>query len=118
MIDHVNLPVRNLATSKAFYDPLLATLGMKPLMVDSEIVGYGQNTWVFGIEVSTGEIPQIHLAFKAKTRDHVIAFHKTALSNGAACNGTPAQRDAYGPHYFAAFIIDPNGHNIEAVFRG
>ncbi len=118
MIDHVNLPVSDLAASRAFYDPLLALLGLKPLVVAADVVGYGIDHCVFGIIPTTGHVAPAHLAFKAVTPDQVYVFHDTALLLGAACNGAPGPRDAYGPAYFAAFVIDPDGHNIEAVLRG
>lgn len=118
MIDHVNLPVSDLKTSKPFYDAILATLGMGALVVEDDVIGYGQNYWAFGIVQTSGLIPPMHLAFNANSRDQVVAFYDTALAMGATSNGAPDLRAAYGPSYFAAYVLDPDGHNIEAVLRG
>lgn len=118
MIDHVNIPVTLLARSERFYEAALAALGYAVVGRDGPAVGFGTDSWMFGIEESEGHFPPLHVAFAAPSRDAVRAFHATALAIGGHCNGAPGLRDMYGPDYFAAYVLDPDGHNIEAVFRG
>ena len=118
MIDHVNIPVSDLAAARALYEAALAPLGLPVLMQDGPVLGFGTDRWVFGIEETTSPIIPLHLAFVASTRDQVTEFYDKALAGGAKSNGAPGLRESYGPGYFAAYIIDPDGHNIEAVLRG
>lgn len=87
---------------------------------DGVVVGFGTNPHdMFEIRQTSEKVPlsaSAHIAFVAKSEDAVRAFHKTALELGAKDNGAPGLRD-YEPGYFAAFIVDPNGHNLEAVFK-
>jgi catechol 2,3-dioxygenase-like lactoylglutathione lyase family enzyme len=118
MIDHVNLPVSSLQTSRAFYEAALAPLDLPFLMEDGGAVGFGASTWSFGIVQESSAFPALHVAFAAKTREAVRAFYRAALDSGATDNGAPGPRPKYGPGYFAAFVRDPDGHNVEAVCRG
>jgi catechol 2,3-dioxygenase-like lactoylglutathione lyase family enzyme len=115
MIAHTTLPVGRYAESKAFYAAVLATLGYRNNMEFGESAGFndGENTdfWISAID----PVVPLHLAFQAKSRAQVQAFHKAALAAGAKDNGKPGYRD-YSPGYYAAFVLDPNGHNIEAVW--
>jgi catechol 2,3-dioxygenase-like lactoylglutathione lyase family enzyme len=115
MIAHTTLLVKDYAKSKAFYSSVLATLGYRQNMEYGESAGYndGKNT-DFWISAEKKVVPT-HLAFEARNRKQVEAFHKAALKAGAKDNGRPGYRD-YSPGYFAAFVIDPDGHNIEAVW--
>lgn len=115
MIAHTTLPVSDYAASKAFYTKVLATLGYRQNMEYGESAGFndGDNT-DFWITAERAVLPT-HLAFQAANRQQVDAFHKAALAAGAKDNGGPGYRD-YSPGYFAAFAIDPDGHNIEAVW--
>lgn len=119
MFDHVKFGVRDFAASKAFYLKALAPLGV-------ELIGEGVPT--YGIELSTpgGSVSlclfqteeqpaHLHLAFVAQTREQVDAFYRAALAAGARDNGPPGLRPKYHANYYAAFVIDPEGHNIEAV---
>jgi catechol 2,3-dioxygenase-like lactoylglutathione lyase family enzyme len=117
MIDHVNLPVSDLNRSKVFYDAVLAALGVQPLVSEEDVVGYGTDHWSFGVEATEGAFAPLHLAFRAPTNAQVLAFYGAALAHGGVDNGAPGPRPEYGPSYFAAFIRDPDGHNIEAVCR-
>ena len=112
MIAHTTLPVSDYAESKAFYTNVLSTLGYRQNMEYGESAGFndGENT-DFWISAEKPVVPT-HLAFQAGNRKQVEAFHKAA---GAKDNGGPGYRD-YSPGYFAAFVIDPDGHNIEAVW--
>ncbi len=115
MIAHTTLLVKNYAKSKAFYTNVLATLGYRQNMEYGESAGFndGKNT-DFWISAEKKVVPT-HLAFEARNRKQVEAFHKAALAAGAKDNGRPGYRD-YSPGYFAAFALDPDGNNIEAVW--
>jgi catechol 2,3-dioxygenase-like lactoylglutathione lyase family enzyme len=118
MIDHFNLPVSDLAGSRRFYERVLGPLGFRSLMRDGDAVGFGVDTWAFGIVATPRPIPKLHLAFRADSRDAVDHFFREAIDAGGQPNGLPGIRAAYDPAYYAAFVIDPDGHNIEAVCRG
>lgn len=115
MIAHTTLPVRDFAKSKAFYTDVLAQLGYRQNMEEGESAGFndGKNT-DFWISSEKTVVPT-HLAFRARGRKQVEAFHRAALSAGAKDNGAPGYRE-YSPGYYAAFVIDPDGNNIEAVW--
>lgn len=118
MFDHVKFGVTDYAASKAFYLQALQPLGV-------EIVSEGVPS--YGVELSadgksslclfqTQEKPaQLHVAFVAQSREQVDAFHRAALAAGGKDNGPPGLRPQYHPNYYAAFVIGPDGHNIEAV---
>jgi catechol 2,3-dioxygenase-like lactoylglutathione lyase family enzyme len=118
MFDHVKFGVSDFAASKAFYASALEPLGVA-------IVAEGEPA--YGVELcaagptslclfQTDEKPaHLHLAFSAATRQQVDAFHRAALAAGGRDNGAPGLRPHYHPHYYAAFVIGPDGHNLEAV---
>ena len=116
MIDHLSLPVSAFAASKAFYTKALAPLGYAPLMAFDDAAGFGAgqkpDLWIVA---ATGPVSTIHVALAAATRAEVDAFHGAALAAGARDNGGPGLRAHYHPTYYAAFVLDPDGHNIEAV---
>jgi len=118
IVDHVNLPVANLARSRRFYEITLEPLGYKFLMQDGRAIGFGIKNWNFGIVETQPPFPPIHLAFSASTTDQVVGFFEAALRADARSNGAPGLRTQYHAGYYAAFVLDPDGHNIEAVFRG
>jgi catechol 2,3-dioxygenase-like lactoylglutathione lyase family enzyme len=115
MIAHTTLHISNYRKSKAFYRKVLAELGYKNNMEYGQSAGFndGKNT-DFWISKEKKVVPT-HLAIQAKNRKQVEGFYKAALAAGAEDNGAPGYRD-YSPGYFAAFILDPDGHNIEAVW--
>ncbi len=117
MIDHFNLPVSNVSKSFEFYTQVLALLGYKPLFQDQDAFGFGQNHWQFGIYPVTGVITPLHIAFRAADRTQVDEFFAVAVQSGAESNGKPGSREQYGPGYYAAYVLDYDGHNIEAVYR-
>jgi catechol 2,3-dioxygenase-like lactoylglutathione lyase family enzyme len=117
MIDHVNLPVSDLARATRFYTQVLAELGVPPLIVDVNAQGFGHEDWGFGIVATQGPITALHVAFVAPDRPSVDRFHRMAISLGARDNGAPGLRETYDPNYYAAFVIDADGHNVEAVCR-
>jgi catechol 2,3-dioxygenase-like lactoylglutathione lyase family enzyme len=124
-LDHITLYVSDYARSKAFYDRALAPLGILPVMEFGEGCGYGRDGkpdfWI-GVGPSSFQRPEqlkiitaTHVAFSARNRDEVDAFHAAALAAGGHDNGAPGIRAEYHPTYYAAFVLDPDGHNIEAV---
>jgi catechol 2,3-dioxygenase-like lactoylglutathione lyase family enzyme len=123
MIDHTGIGVANVARSAAFYDATLAALKLRrvaqlPEHTGTDGIGYGQDFPVFWIDRFHPHSVQQHVAFAAKSRAEVDAFHAAALKSGGADNGAPGLRaGGYPPGYYAAFVRDPDGNNIEAVFR-
>ena len=115
MIDHVTLRVRDLAASKAFYLAALAPLGYKLGMEFPDGAGLGAGGKLDFWLVQDPESRPQHLAFSASDRAGVGAFHAAALAAGGSDNGPPGLRLDYHPNYFAAFVLDPSGHNLEAV---
>ncbi len=116
MLDHISLSVTDTTKAQAFYAKALAPLGYKLV---SEYEGG------FGIGVESGSTiwagkgpaqkPIAHLAFRAADRKQVDAFYKAAMAAGGCDNGKPGPRENYSPTYYAAFVLDPDGNNVEAV---
>lgn len=117
MIDHVTIRVSNLDTTKEFYLKALAPLGYKLLHDEAEFFGLGKDdkidTWFTTHQANSGPV---HIAWKATSKEEVDAFHKAALEAGGKDNGTPGIRHEYHNNYYGAFVLDPYGNNIEAVF--
>ena len=115
MIAHTSLPVSNYPRAKRYYSAVLQPLGYTNNMEYGESAGFndGKNTdfWITHRKV----IVPLHLAFEARSSSEVKAFHAAALAAGGRDNGAPGYRD-YWPGYYAAFVYDPDGHNIEAVW--
>ena len=116
-LDHVGLDVSDYDTSKAFYDKALAPLGMRLMMEPIELVGgYGDDFPCFWIgQRQRGPDSGVHVAFRVEDRETVDAFHAAALAAGGKDNGEPGVREIYHPHYYGAFVLDPDGNNVEAV---
>lgn len=123
MIDHTGINISNFDKSKNFYTKALAPLGYQLLKeFDASVTGFISLAG-FGIDgepdfwITQGEVntPRIHIAFRAETREMVQAFYTAALKAGGRDNGAPGLRPNYHPDYYAAFVLDPDGHNIEAV---
>lgn len=123
MLDHVGLVVSDLKRSVAFYKAALAPLGITMLMEVTPEMSGGEGHAGFGSEgkayfwISTGKDHKghTHVALTAKDRASVEAYYQAALKAGGKDNGLPGLRPHYSEHYFAAFVLDPDGHNIEAV---
>jgi catechol 2,3-dioxygenase-like lactoylglutathione lyase family enzyme len=124
MIDHIGFAVSDIGRARNFYRAALGPLGIELMMeygpemtqAGGTAIGFGRDGnpffWV-GDNERVGE--GTHVAFKAETRAQVDAFHAAALAAGGRDNGAPGPRPHYGPNYYAAFVLDPDGVNIEAV---
>lgn len=124
MLDHIGFAVSDIVRSKAFYDAALGALGLELLMTATPdqtesggtALGYGREGipffWI-GDNEAVGE--GLHVALAADSRAAVDAFHAAALAAGGRDHGAPGLRPHYGPDYYAAFVLDPDGANIEAV---
>jgi catechol 2,3-dioxygenase-like lactoylglutathione lyase family enzyme len=121
MLDHVGFEVTDFARSKAFYESALEPLGIRLLMEFEGAAGFGEETehgpkpffWI----TARGRPPVsgAHVAFGVRSTDEVDAFHAAALAAGGTDNGAPGPRPIYHPGYYGAFILDPDGNNVEAV---
>lgn len=131
-LDHNGIGVADIKKSARFYDAALEALDLRPIVritksfgvtenaADPELggVGYGVDYPIFWLDVFHPHSVKQHTAFRALTRREVEAFYEAALSAGGRDNGAPGLRSGgYPPGYFAAFVFDPDGNNIEAVFR-
>lgn len=123
MIDHTGVNVSNFEKSKEFYSKALAPIGYSLLMEvpasvtgHTDAAGFGEPSkpdfWIGEGSVSR---PPTHLAFRVNSRRLVDAFYQAAMEAGGRDNGAPGLRPHYHPDYYAAFVLDPDGHNIEAV---
>jgi catechol 2,3-dioxygenase-like lactoylglutathione lyase family enzyme len=116
LIDHASIPVRRLAAARKFYVEALGAIGMKINMDVGEAFGMGsKNEKIFWISKSAKAGGEAHFAFRVDHREEVDAFYAAALRAGGEDNGAPGPRPDYGPNYYAAFVYDPEGNNIEVV---
>lgn len=123
MIDHIGFPVSDFERSKAFYAAVLAPLGIR-LLLEMDLsdgggpagyAGFGASRPQFWIGTGMPLTGRLHVAFTAADRAQVRVFHEAALAAGARDNGPPGLRPHYHANYYGAFVLDPDGHNIEAV---
>lgn len=115
-LDHVSLPVRRLAAARKFYVAALGTIGMTVNMDMDDAFGMGsKNEKIFWLVKDPKASGGTHFAFRVDHRDEVDAFHAAALRAGGEDHGPPGLRPHYGPNYYAAFVLDPEGNNIEVV---
>jgi catechol 2,3-dioxygenase-like lactoylglutathione lyase family enzyme len=113
VIDHVTIRVSDFEASKAFYSCVLAPLGLEP-RADETLTEWGD----FSIAPDDKPVAQnVHIAFPAKSREEVDAFHRAAMEAGYRDNGPPGERPIYHKGYYGAFVLDPDGNNVEAVFH-
>ena len=127
-LDHVSLTVGDYARSKAFYEKALAPLGITLIMEFGQACGFGRHGkpefWMgtgpssFQKAEQLRSITPTHIAFAAESRAQVEAFHAAAFAAGGKDYGAPGVRAHYHPSYYGAFVLDPDGHDIEAVFHG
>ena len=118
MIDHVSVIVSDYARSRAFYLQALAATGHSKLveLPDGQTAGFchadGSDFWIRQGEATR---PPVHVAFRVASRAAVDAFYRAAIAAGGRDNGPPGSRPRYHAHYYGAYVLDPDGHNIEAV---
>jgi len=123
MIDHIGISVSNFTASKAFYTQTLAPIGYQLLMElpvaitgRHDVAGFGEPPKPdFWISSGTPNMPPVHISFRVNKRSLVDAFYTAALAVGGRDNGPPGLRSHYHPNYYGAFVLDLDGHNIEAV---
>ena len=120
MLDHVSIGVRDIARSRHFYDAVLATLGYRCLLEGDHYAGYGHGNPEFWVNTSPAPVPAddrsgLHFSFVASSPAAVDAFHAAALAAGGLDNGKPGLRPDYGPTYYAAYVVDPDGYRLEAL---
>ena len=117
MIDHTGIGVSDYARSKAFYTAALAPLGIELIMEPmGAAAGFGvHGKPFFWLEAQRTPATEVHVAFLAEDRATVDAFHAAAVAAGGADNGAPGLRAIYHPDYYGAYVLDPDGNNIEAV---
>lgn len=115
MLDHIALRTKKFAALVGFYEACLEPLGYAKLAAYEGGAGFGKETPSLWIGDSKEGPSSVHLAFESPTRKAVDAFYKAAIAGGAKDNGKPGIRADYSPTYYAAFVIDPDGNNIEAV---
>jgi catechol 2,3-dioxygenase-like lactoylglutathione lyase family enzyme len=127
MIDHTGVIVADVARSRAFYAAALAPIGYAVLAEipaavtgSTDVIGFGEppkpDFWISGATAARPvNHPALHVAFRVTRRAQVDAFYHAAISAGGRDNGAPGPRPHYHPHYYGAFVLDPDGHNIEAV---
>jgi catechol 2,3-dioxygenase-like lactoylglutathione lyase family enzyme len=125
MIDHTGLQVSDPAVSRSFYEKALEPLGYKVMMeIPKEFTG-GKVVLGLGVppkpdfwvQEGAPNTPRLHIAFRADSRAQVDAFYRAALAAGGKDNGPPGPRPHYHEHYYGAFVLDPDGHNVEAVIH-
>jgi catechol 2,3-dioxygenase-like lactoylglutathione lyase family enzyme len=129
MLDHISIRVADYERSKKFYEAALTTLGYSLAMENASGAGFARefipNFWIKQGEPTSSQLentmesgcggPAVHVAFASDNRSMVDAFHRAALDAGARDNGGPQLRPDYHPNYYGAFVLDPDGYNIEAV---
>jgi catechol 2,3-dioxygenase-like lactoylglutathione lyase family enzyme len=115
VLDHVVIGATDLARSRVFYEQALAPLGHEVLLEFPGVLGIG-SAGKPGFWLREGPVSEpVHVAFAAPDRATVGAFHDAAVAAGGRDNGGPGVREIYHPHYYGAFVLDPDGHNVEAV---
>ncbi len=115
-LDHVSLPVRSLRSARRFYESALGAIGMKINMDVGDAFGMGSRQQkIFWLSRDRRAVGDSHFAFRVDRRDDVDAFYEAAMKAGGSDNGKPGPRPAYGRNYYAAFVRDPEGNNIEVV---
>jgi catechol 2,3-dioxygenase-like lactoylglutathione lyase family enzyme len=119
ILDHIGIPVTDVPTSRAFYEKALAPLGIAVMKDFGVAVGFGKRDkpdfWIGGLQGGSKKSNVAHVAFIAESRALVDAFYEAAIAAGGRDNGKPGIRPQYHPTYYGAFVLDPDGNNIEAV---
>jgi catechol 2,3-dioxygenase-like lactoylglutathione lyase family enzyme len=120
MIHHLSVGTNDINRSAAFYDPLMALLGLRRVQSDARSIDYGISDILFSVEPPSDGQPAtagngVHIAFTARDRWMVDTFHRLALQHGGRDAGAPGLRPDYDAHYYGAFVLDPEGNKLEAV---
>jgi catechol 2,3-dioxygenase-like lactoylglutathione lyase family enzyme len=122
VIDHLTIGVRDIERSRRFYRAALEPLGFEergPWSDERREIAFGaEGADDFAISPEYAAGGQLHIAFSADSREAVQAFHAAAIAAGGEDNGEPGERPEYASGYYGAFVLDPDGHNVEAVFHG
>lgn len=127
LLDHVSISVSNLVDCSNFYDAVMNALNCEKVYDTDEMLGYGlrcytgeeSHSYLAIYKSSTANIDDSrHWCFKATSREMVDNFYNSGIENGGACNGAPGLRKSYHPNYYGAFLFDPFGNRIEAVYHG
>lgn len=117
-LGHIGIPVSDIAKAKAFYGAIAPSIGLKQLADHEDFVGYGSgDSYELYVHTNKVGISGLHVCFEVASKKLAQQFHTSALAAGGTDNGAPGIREDYSPTYYAAFVIDPDGNNIEAVFR-
>ena len=117
-LGHIGLPVADIKKAKAFYDAIAPSVRLKRLADHEDFVGYGsKDSYEFYIHTGKAGVSGLHVCFEVDTREQVQTFYDAGLAAGGSDNGSPGIREDYGPTYYAAFVLDPDGNNLEAVCR-
>jgi catechol 2,3-dioxygenase-like lactoylglutathione lyase family enzyme len=116
LFDHVHLNARDLEASKRFYKAVIAAVGKDIRVVEGPGFFYCDELWVQSVTAGS-QATRVHFAFQAPDHDAVRRFHEAGLEAGGRDNGAPGERN-YHPGYYAAFLLDPDGNNVEAVHHG
>ena len=116
LIDHVHLRARDLEATKRFYKAVLGALDIAVATESERHVSFDE-LWIDALGNDMRSMTHVHLAFQAADREAVARFHAAGLAAGGRDNGKPGERD-YHPGYYAAFLLDPDGNNVEAVYHG
>ena len=115
---HLGLPVSDIEKAKTFYSAIASHVGLELLKDEGAWVGYGNDaSFEFFIHTDTPGVSGVHLCFETTSKAAVDAFYEAAITVGGSDNGTPGIREDYSPTYYAAFVFDPDGNNIEAMCR-
>ncbi|MDP4027287.1 VOC family protein [Methylobacterium sp. NEAU 140] len=121
MWDHIEFAVGSIETARNFYRPVIEAIGFEEVFFseDDRAVGFGVSSTVQYLLLTEGKPvePRMHLCLIARSKDAVAAAYAAALSQGGRDNGAPGYRDHYAPGYYAAFVYDPDGHNLEFLYR-
>lgn len=120
MLHHVSLGTNDLDRARAFYDPIMKAIGLSLIKHSDRMLAYGLTETIFSVEKPADENSAApgngtHVAFHAGHRSAVDEFHREGLKNGGTDEGRPGIRKQYDPHYYSAFLRDPDGNKIEAV---
>ncbi len=117
-LGHIGLPVEDITKAKAFYDIVAPTVGLELIDSHDDFVGYGEGgSYRFYLHTGKPGVTGLHVCFEVASREFVDIFYREALKAGGVDNGAPGVRTDYSPTYYAAFVIDPDGNNIEAVCK-